>query len=266
MRKFVTIVLVLMLVVLCTACSGDNNKNDSSSDSSDAQTADNASETQDAGNAASVAVGNIIRFGSYEQDNNLDNGPEPIEWIVLDVQEDKALLLSKYGLDAKQYHFEAVNDIMWEQCSLRSWLNTDFIASAFSKSETDLILTTDVDNSNAQGYSGWRDDSGNITKDQVFLLSYAEANRYLDLTIDVEDNQKPMTAATDYAIQNGASISTMRETVEGKPTCWWWLRSPGASDKHAADVGGVDAGTLGNAYVDQTNGCVRPALWMKLNP
>ena len=49
-------------------------------------------------------VGNIVAFGRYEQDNDLTNGPEPIEWIVLDVvdgEKTKALLLSKYGLDAK---------------------------------------------------------------------------------------------------------------------------------------------------------------------
>ena len=45
-----------------------------------------------------VAVGDIIQFGHYEQDNNLDNGSEAIEWIVLDYDEanHKVLLLSKY--------------------------------------------------------------------------------------------------------------------------------------------------------------------------
>ena len=47
-------------------------------------------------NTTDISVGDIITFGHYEQDNNLDNGAEPIEWIVLDVQDGKALLLSKY--------------------------------------------------------------------------------------------------------------------------------------------------------------------------
>ena len=54
--------------------------------------------------SSTVRIGDIVTFGRYEQDNNLDNGPEEIDWIVLDIQGDKALLLSKYGLDAKQYN------------------------------------------------------------------------------------------------------------------------------------------------------------------
>ena len=49
-------------------------------------------------------VGSIVTFGQYEQDNNTGNGPEEIEWIVLDVQDGKSLLLSRYGLDAKPYN------------------------------------------------------------------------------------------------------------------------------------------------------------------
>ena len=30
-------------------------------------------------------VGDVITFGTYEQDNNLENGAEPIEWQVLEV-------------------------------------------------------------------------------------------------------------------------------------------------------------------------------------
>lgn len=47
-----------------------------------------------------------VTFGRYEQDNNLGNGPEPIEWIVLDSNNGEVLLLSKYGLDVKKYNDE----------------------------------------------------------------------------------------------------------------------------------------------------------------
>lgn len=40
-----------------------------------------------------VAEGNIVTFGHYEQDNNFDNGPEPIEWRVLEVNDGKATLI-----------------------------------------------------------------------------------------------------------------------------------------------------------------------------
>ena len=51
-------------------------------------------------------IGGIVTFGRYEQDGNEENGPEGIEWIVLDVQDGKVLLLSKYGLEVKPYNTE----------------------------------------------------------------------------------------------------------------------------------------------------------------
>ena len=33
-------------------------------------------------------VGGTIYFGQYEQDNQTWNGTEPIEWIVMNIQED----------------------------------------------------------------------------------------------------------------------------------------------------------------------------------
>ena len=45
----------------------------------------------------------ILTFGKYEQDNNPDNGPEEIEWIVLEEHDGNLLLLSRYGLDAVPY-------------------------------------------------------------------------------------------------------------------------------------------------------------------
>ncbi len=40
-----------------------------------------------------VVVGGTVFFGRYEQDNNLDNGPEAIEWVVTSVEDDFATLL-----------------------------------------------------------------------------------------------------------------------------------------------------------------------------
>ena len=48
-----------------------------------------------------IIVGDYISFGSYEQDNDVTNGKEPIEWLVLDVQEGKAKILSRYALNCR---------------------------------------------------------------------------------------------------------------------------------------------------------------------
>lgn len=45
----------------------------------------------------------VVVFGSYEQDGDSGNGKEPIEWIVLDEQDDKLLVISKYCLVYSRY-------------------------------------------------------------------------------------------------------------------------------------------------------------------
>ena len=56
--------------------------------------------------ARAADVGDIITFGSYEQDNNTLNGKENIEWLVLAKEDDRILVTSKYALDCQQYNTE----------------------------------------------------------------------------------------------------------------------------------------------------------------
>ncbi len=84
-----------------------------------------------------------IFFGKYEQDGNLENGPEPIEWIVLGVKENKALLISKYILEFKEMQS---NEIMfdWENSELRDWLNEDFFQKAFNYVEKQKMVRIEL--------------------------------------------------------------------------------------------------------------------------
>ncbi len=207
-----------------------------------------------------LKVGDHLFFGRYEQDNDQTNGKEPIEWIVLDVQDGKALLLSRYVLDAMQYNTEK-KDMTWEKCTLRKWLNGDFLHAAFTETEQSAVLLTNVDNSKAQGYSEWKTEGGGITWDQVFLLSCAQANKYLDVTWD-NSILKACAAPTKYAQAQGAWTSESNKTADGEPAGWWWLRSPGFYQNYAAYVS--DDGSLRHCSVNRGNGDVRPALW--LNP
>lgn len=162
----------------------------------------------------------------------------------------KTLLISKYGLDAVPYNKE-YTDITWEQCTLRAWLNGEFLKKSFSMKEQSAILVTDVDNSSSQGYSDWNTNGGNNTQDRIFLLSYAEANRYLGVTHDGENNTKACVAPTAYAITQGAYISDSIQTADGKPAGWWWLRSPGYYQNGAGVVACI--GTLSNGVVDASD-------------
>lgn len=115
-----------------------------------------------------------ITFGSYPQTDESGNTKQPIEWIVLERYDNRALLLSKYILDCKKYNSENTA-ITWEKCSLRNWLNNDFYLEAFDSNEQNRILTTNVINSNNSSFGTY---GGNNTNDKIFCLSIEEIRKY----------------------------------------------------------------------------------------
>ena len=199
-------------------------------------------------------VGGYVYFGSYEQDNDTSNGAEDIEWLVLDKQDNKILVISKYALDAQLYNTGMTS--IWENSTLRGWLNGYFYNTAFSESEMQAIVKTSV---SADKNPKYDTDPGNGTTDNVFLLSITEAEKYFS-----SDSARQCTA-TDYAIANGAYTSAEVYTADNKPACQWWLRGPGTSLIHAADI--LLSGSVfyfGNfASIDLLS--VRPALWINLD-
>ena len=210
---------------------------------------------------AKFAVGNYVTFGTYPQTKE-GNDATPIEWLVLARDGDKALLISRYGLDAQPYNKDNTS-VTWETCTLRTWLNSTFYNKAFSSAEQAAILTTNVDNSKSQCYSGWNASGGNNTQDKVFLLSYAEANKYFGVTYDNSSNTKSRVAPTAYAIAQGAFTYSYDKTTDSTDAGWWCLRSPGNYQDRAAGVDTV--GSLGNSSVSNVSGSVRPALWVNID-
>lgn len=197
---------------------------------------------------AKANPGDTVFFGAYEQDNNTSNGKEDVEWLVLEVKDGKALVVSKYALDCKQYNTSNTN-VTWETCTLRKWLNTDFINSAFSSDEKAKIPTVTVSADENPDYST---NPGNATQDQVFLLSITEANKYFGS--DSARQCKP----TDYAFANGAYVNS----VNGN--CWWWLRSPGVTQDSAAYVHSSGDVYEPGSDVDIGTSAVRPAMWISI--
>ena len=219
--------------------------------------------------AGAVKAGDTVTFGVFPQEEN-GKDQTPIDWIVLDVQDGKALLISEYGLDArpcvKISDYRNLKDVTWEDCELRSWLNETFLSAAFSEKEQAAILETEVDNSSAQGFSEWPTVGGNNTKDRIFLLSYAEANRYFGVTPDSSDNVAARTSPTAYAFKTGEQFTKTdtEKTSEGKSAVDWWLRSPGKEQINGALV--TDKGTLSGLATANYPGCyVRPVMWVSLD-
>ena len=94
------------------------------------------------------------------------------------------------------------------------------------------------------------------------MLSYEEANKYLDVTYDNRDNLKSRVSPTEYAKANGARTSNIDKTEDGNAAGWWWLRSPGSNPGRSACVHYI--GTLIDGSVPYEGVCVRPALWINL--
>jgi len=182
---------------------------------------------------ANKRVGERFEFGRYPQGANGE--VEPITWRVLRRDSDALLVISEYGLDAKPYN-EELEGITWSKCTLRRWLNDEFLQKAFNPQEQSLIKVSSPTNN-----------AGLSTDDRVFLLSIGEVKR---LFVDEKDRIAKVTA---YAAKCGAY------TYNEDGITWWWLRSRGFDVSDAAFVNLV--GFIGfRGLVDRASGSVRPAL------
>ncbi len=193
-------------------------------------------------------VGDTLYFGTYEQDNNLSNGKEKIEWIVLDKGSDgKLLLISRYALDCRSYSAQN-SKITWEDSGIRKWLNSEFFQTAFEEKERATVETATLLNKSNPEY---KTEGGKDTKDRIFLLSIEEARRYFPTQRD------RICKATKYAEAQGSQIESLTSS------CRWWLRSPGATQYNASfvKVDGLIFQTGVSAYREKRS--VRPAMWVK---
>ena len=202
----------------------------------------------DGGSLSGLREGSTVSFGSYEQDNNFRNGSEAIEWIVLKVERNRALLLSRYCLDCIEYNDKNRGWKPWSGSLVREWLNGDFYKSAFSQSEKACIQSTcNVNRNNPQfGTRG-----GDDTWDNVFLLSLDEAEAYTS-----RDQRKAQPTA--YARALGVQMNNENGCA------WWWLRSPGEAESNAALVWSSGKIEVPGIYFAYAPCGVRPAVWVNV--
>ena len=197
---------------------------------------------------SNATVGDVFTFGSYEQDNDFSNGSEDIQWQVLAKEGSRILVISKYALDCQLYNVTC-DSVTWETSSIRKWLNTYFLQTAFSAWQQDLIPTVTVTDRNNPRYGTF---AGAPTQDQIFLLSIDEAKQYF------HSSNERSCLPTTYAKANGAWTS---ETGY----CYWWLRTPGDTQWNASAIfaqGGIHE--EGNK-VNNPENAIRPAMWIDLD-
>lgn len=199
-----------------------------------------------------------ITFGRFVQKKK--HPPEPIEWLIVKQEYGRFLLLSKYGLDCREYGFgrKPVNNYesteSWETSSIREWLNGAFLETAFSDKEREIISETLVSLHETRGDKFIRAEKR--TADHVFLLSFEEIKEVFgEGFISAKDIK---CVPTDYASSHGKSIWR---------TCEWWLRTGSVGhvgrceSPHAFSI--TENGGMGFTY-DGKKILVRPALWIDI--
>ncbi len=155
-------------------------------------------DVSEAADLSSAEVGDYVLYGSYEQDDASANGTEPVEWLVLDRQGDKVLLLSKYVLEIVCIEDEFVlesayidadsgqKEEIYDRCvnEVRNYLNDSFYNTAFNDAERQHIIPTLNIYSNISFGSNGAEYTNNVNleaEDYVFLLSGQEADYYLGI-------------------------------------------------------------------------------------
>lgn len=178
-------------------------------------------------------VGKQIKLGEYNGHNT---------WRVLEVNNDKALIISEYCLEARAFH-DAYEEVTWESSAVREWLNDTYYNIAFNDNEKDVISSTVIfsEDNPIYGTSG-----GNNTSDKIFLLSINQVHKYFA-------NEK-------------ASMATYGKEYDNMEACWL-VRNPGNSSTSICYVGkNGEIDTFGRNVCD-VSVSVRPAMWISLyNP
>lgn len=165
-------------------------------------------------------VGDLIYFGSMDG--------QRIWWKVLRVNEHSAYIISNEILINMAYHDGGV--ITWSDCTLRKWLNDEFIKRCFKPSEQERIILSNVDSDMNPRFNTRH---GKPTTDKVFLLSINEINFYFPKNEDRSDGSL------------------------------WWLRSRGFFPYYSAFVDNDGNIVEFGEHVSQKYG-VRPAMWIIL--
>ena len=194
---------------------------------------------------------------------------EPIKWRILSIENNKYQVLSEYLLTAQEYYKDSYYrqidgvDIApnnYKYSDIRSFLNNEFINSAFTIEQQNTLITTEVDNSASTIYSSSNPNEFvcENTFDKIYLLSYKDSkNRNFGFI----DDKSRQAKVTDYAKATGAFWSTSAEYLD----CYfWWLRSPYYNNySKVYYVSGNDY-TFSNSDIDSSYG-VRPAMVIALN-
>ncbi len=182
-----------------------------------------------------------VYFGTYSQSSDGNGGynKEPVLWRVLSNDGEKFFLQSDRIICGEV--FSTVADARWDACTLRSFLNGNFLNDVFSEAERNYILTTAL-----------QTDGTNDTQDKLFCLSLAEADN--SACFPQGDASRAKTR-TDYVVSLGVAEDR------------WYLRNADQSlynyVRFVSKSGNLNAGSASMGKLE-TSG-VAPAFNMSVS-
>lgn len=161
---------------------------------------------------------NVIEFGKYDMEIGYSG---PVEWLVVDRNNESYLLVSRYILDCKNYN-NSDKEVTWDNATLNEWLNNYFLNGAFSSDEI--------------AYMNYLGDFAIDGKGKVSLLNIAACDKYFGREDVEKRNYKLSAKATTWAKSN------FQETVDAKNSDYYdcgsfYLTNNGTTDRKAAWVG-----------------------------
>jgi len=187
----------------------------------------------------------------------------PMKWRILKISGTKAVLLADRMPDTCPFH-DKDEDVNWSGSFLRQWLNNVFFYRAFSDTEREAIVITNVENAPNSHY---HTNCGPDTQDYVFVLSNNEvfasplASDYGFYAGSGIDDSARRFRSTLYAKCRGAWWSS----VEGyKGNSFWFMRTNGYTSSNITYI--CDFGYLYNQGTAVTcdDAAVVPAITVDL--
>lgn len=164
-----------------------------------------------------ASIGDTIKFGEYKENRG--------EWTVIEKENDKALILYN-GSDIQMPYNEDYEEVSWDDCTLKEWLNLEYYENSFQEIEKTHIMNTD--------------------NGKVFLLTVEEAETYFD-----QNSQRILCKDIN--------------TLDSDNNLQWWLLSL-ENDRCSSPIvnreGEVDS--IGSRVNYESN-YVRPAMWIEIS-
>ncbi len=168
-------------------------------------------------------VGDKVFFGFYEDHDSQRYG---LQWTVLAAEDRKLLLISHSTVELMPFN-DAEDNPNWQDSSLRTWLNGEFLDKAFTENERAMVTETDI-----------TCQDGSTVQDYCFVLSAEEARNLFPETDD-------------------SAINSDRSSTDN-----WWLRT--ATSDGMVEACWMNGSLFLDGYKPTATCGVRPVVWVSI--